>query len=120
LIHELNKEVLPSTYLYDKVIVELKAGTALELPTYHEVDTFLEQITGASLPDFDYTQDLAETERELAEWEQSRQTASEPVNAHIGAEVIEGMFRALKRATEASESAVQEPKPSEDAQALAD
>jgi hypothetical protein len=67
LIHELNKDIIPSTYLCDRIVVELIPGRALYLPTYDEIQEFLERVLGSTDPVFEYSRGLAAAEEELAE-----------------------------------------------------
>src|SRR5262249_3338234 len=71
LIHELNKDGIPSTYLYDRIIVELTEGMMLQLPTEAELQEFVERTRGTSATTFEYAQGLANAEQELADWEKS-------------------------------------------------
>jgi hypothetical protein len=76
LIHELNKDAISSTYLYDRIIVELKEGIALHLPTYAELQAFIDRALGTTATTFEYTRGLANAEQELADWEKSHGSSS--------------------------------------------
>ena len=71
LIHELNKDIIPSTYLYDRIIVELKEGMVLHLPTSAELQVFFDSTLGSNAITFEYSRGVAAAEQELADWEQS-------------------------------------------------